>query len=67
MAAPLEARQKQRAVNEFLVAEGKTPLRINNRLEDVYKDNIMDYSTVKRRVQHLKTVLKTMKRWVKPV
>ena len=29
MAAPLEALQKQRAVIEFLVAEGETPLRIH--------------------------------------
>ena len=28
IAAPLEARQKQRAVIEFLVAEEETPLRI---------------------------------------
>ena len=42
MAAPLEARQKQRAVIEFLVAEGETPLRIYNRLKNVYKDNTID-------------------------
>ena len=54
MAAPLEARQKQRAVIEFLVAEGETPLRIHNRLKNVYKDNTIDYSNVKRWVQRFK-------------
>ena len=44
VAAPLEACQKQRAVTEFVVAEGETPLRIHNRLKNVYKDNTMDYS-----------------------
>ena len=29
MAAPLEIRMKQRAVNEFLVAEGETPVKIH--------------------------------------
>ena len=66
MAAPLEARQKQRAVIEFLVAEGETSLKIHNRLKNVYKDNTIDYSNVKRWVQRFKKVLKTMKRWVKP-
>ena len=45
MAAPFEARQKQRAVIEFLVAEGETSLMINNRLKNVYKDNTIDYSS----------------------
>ena len=54
MAAPLEARQKQRAVIEFLVAEGETPLRIHNRLKNVYMDNSIDYSNVKRWVQRFK-------------
>ncbi|XP_057693218.1 zinc finger protein 771-like isoform X2 [Corythoichthys intestinalis] len=49
-----EARRKQRAVIEFLVAEGETPLRIQNRLENVYKDDTIDYSTVKRWVQRFK-------------
>ena len=42
MAAPLEACQKHRAVIEFLVAEGETPLRIHNSLKNVYKDNTID-------------------------
>ena len=54
MAAPLEARQKQRAVIEFLVAEGETPLRIPNRLKNVYKDNTIHYGNVKRWVQRFK-------------
>ena len=54
MAAPLEARRKQRAVIEFLVAEGETPLRIHNRLKNVYKDNTIDYSNVKTWVQRFK-------------
>ena len=54
MAAPLEARQKQRAVIEFLVAEGETPLRIHNWLKNVYKDNTIDYSNVKKWVQRFK-------------
>ena len=51
MAASLEARQKQRAVIEFLVAEGETSLKIHNRLKNVYKDNTIDSSNVKRWVQ----------------
>ena len=47
MAASFEARQKQRAVIEFLVAEGETSLKIHNRLKNVYKDNTIDYSNVK--------------------
>ena len=46
MAAPLELRQKQRAVIEFLVAEGETPVNIHRRLQNVYRDNILDYSNV---------------------
>ena len=66
MAAPLEARQKQRTVIKFLVAEGETSLKIHNRLKNVYKDNTIDSSNVKRWVQQFRKVLKTMKRWVKP-
>ena len=54
MAAPFEAHQKQRAVTEFLVAEGETSLKIHNRLKNVYKDNTIDYSDVKRWVQRFK-------------
>ena len=34
MAAHFEARQKQRSVIEFLVAEGETSLKIHNRLKN---------------------------------
>ena len=54
MAAPLDARQKQRAVIEFLVAEEDTSLKIHNQLKNVYKDNNIDYSNVKRWVQRFK-------------
>ena len=48
MAAPFEARQKQRAVIEFLVVEKETSLKIHNWLKNVYKDNTIDYSNVKK-------------------
>ena len=48
MAALLEARKKQRAVIELLVAEGETSLKIYNRPKNVYKGNTIDYSNVKR-------------------
>ena len=48
MAALFEARQKQRPVIEFLVADGETSLTIYNRLKNVYKYNTIDYSNVKR-------------------
>ena len=54
MAAPFEACQKQRAVIEFLVAEEETSLKIHNWLKNVYKDNTIDYSNVKRWVQQFK-------------
>ena len=54
MAASLEACQKQRAAIEFLIAEGEIPLRIHNRLKNVYQDNTIDDSNVKRWVQRFK-------------
>ena len=54
MAATFEARQKQRAVIEFLVAEGETSLKIHNRMKNVYKDNTIDSSNVKRWIQRFK-------------
>ena len=39
---------KQRAVNEFLVAEGKTVVNIHKRLQRVYHDEALDYSNVRR-------------------
>ena len=53
MAAPLEFRQKQRAVIEFLVAEGETPVNIHRRLQNVFEDNTLDYSNVCRWVRRL--------------
>ena len=54
MAALFEAHQKQRAVIEFLVAEGETSLKIHNQMKNVYKDNTIDYSNVTRWVQRFK-------------
>ena len=51
MAVPLEARQKQRAVIEFLVAEGETPLSIHNLLKNIYNNNTIACSIGKRWVQ----------------
>ena len=54
MAAPMELRQKQRAVIEFLVAEGESPVNIHRRLQNVYRDYTLDYSNVCRQVRRLK-------------
>ena len=54
MAAPMELRQKQRAVIEFLVAEGESPVNIHRHLQNVYRDNTLDYSNVCRWVRRLK-------------
>ena len=61
MTAPLETRQKQRAVIKFLVAEVETSQKIHNRLKNVYKDNTIDYSNVKRWVQRFKKSTKDHK------
>ena len=44
MAAPLKARQKQRPVIEFLVAERDPPVRIHNRLKKCTR--IIPWTTV---------------------
>ncbi|XP_014774694.1 uncharacterized protein LOC106872283 [Octopus bimaculoides] len=54
MAAPLELHQKQRAVIDFLVAEGEIPVNIHRWLQNVFEDNTLDYSNVCRWVCHLK-------------
>eukprot|EP00106_Octopus_bimaculoides_P001030 XP_014768472.1 PREDICTED: uncharacterized protein LOC106867913 [Octopus bimaculoides] len=54
MTSPLELCQKQRAVIEFLVAEGETPVNIHRRLQNVFEDNTLDYSNVCRWVRRLK-------------
>ena len=53
MAAPLELHQKQRAVIEFLVAEGETPVNIHRRFQNACKENTLDYSNVRRWVCRL--------------
>ena len=39
---------RQRSVIEFLIAEGEMPIRIHERLENVYGDATVDVSTVRR-------------------
>ena len=46
MATPLEVYMKQRAVIEFLVAEGETPNNIHKRLLTVCKDEALDYDNM---------------------
>ena len=53
MAAHLELRQKQRTVIVFLVAEGEAPVNIHRRLQNVYKENTLNYSNVRRWVYRL--------------
>ena len=40
------SRQKQRVVIEFLLSEGETALDISRKMNQVYGDNTIDYSTV---------------------
>ena len=54
MSADVEVRQKQRTVIEFLVAEGEIPINIHRRMKNVYGDDTIDYSNVKRWVNRLK-------------
>ena len=39
---------RQRSVIEFLTAEGEMPIRIHERLKNVYGDATVDVSTVRR-------------------
>ena len=48
-----QSRQKQRVVIEFLLLEGKTALNISRRPKQVYSGNVVDYSTVTRRVKRI--------------
>ena len=41
MSTPLEVRLKQRAVTEFLVAEGESTVNIHKRLQTVYKNKTL--------------------------
>ena len=53
MAAHLKLRQNQTAVIEFLVAEGETLVNILRRLQNVYMENTLDCSNVRRWVSRL--------------
>ena len=48
MTACLDTRLKQRAVIEFLTAEGVPPIDIHRRMEQVYGAACVDVSTVRR-------------------
>ena len=52
--ACIPARIRQRSVIEFLTAEGEMPIRINERLKNVYGDATVDVSTVRRWVRRCK-------------
>ena len=45
---------RQRSVIEFLTAEGELPIRIHERLKNVYGDATVDVSTVRRWVRRCK-------------
>ena len=45
---------RQRSVIEFLTAEGEMPIRIHERLKNVYGDTTVDVSTVRRWVRRCK-------------
>ena len=44
----IPARIRQRSEIEFLTAEGEMPIRIHERLKNVYSDSTVDVSTVRR-------------------
>ena len=46
--ADIDVRISQRSVIEFLTAEGEMPIRIHERLKNVYGDATVDVSTVRR-------------------
>ena len=46
--ADIDVRIRQRSVIEFLTAEGEMPIRIHERLKNVYGDATVDVSTVRR-------------------
>ena len=52
MASDMEVRMKQICVNEFLHAEKIAPSDIHRRLLNVYGDQTLDVSTVRRWVAH---------------
>ena len=49
-----DVRFKQRAVIEFLTAEKVPPIEIRRRMQDVYGDQCVDVSTVRRCVRRFK-------------
>jgi len=49
-----DTRFKQRAVIEFLTAEKVPPIEIHRRMQDVYGDQCVDVSTVRRWVRRYK-------------
>ena len=53
MAGPMDICLKQKAVIEFLVCEEETPLNIHKQLKNVFKDDILDYSNVRRWVKRI--------------
>ncbi|GFR93314.1 transposase [Elysia marginata] len=48
MASSMDLRLKQRAVIEFLIAEGCSPIEIYSRMKAVYGEMCLDVSTVRR-------------------
>ena len=54
MMPSFNVRQKQRAVNEFLVLQGEPPTNIFQRLEKVYGDAAIGYSAVKKWASKIK-------------
>ena len=52
--AEIDVRIRQHSVIEFLTAEGEKPIRIHERLKNVYVDATVDVSTVRRWVRRCK-------------
>ena len=45
--ADIDVRIRQRSVIEFLTVEGEMPIRIHERLKNVYGDATVDFSIVR--------------------
>ena len=52
--AYIDVRIRQRSVIEFLTAEGEMPIRIHERLKNVYGDATVDLSNIRRWVSRCK-------------
>ena len=50
----IDVRIRQRSVIEFLTSEGEIPIRIHERLKNVYEDATVDVSTVRGWVRRCK-------------